>query len=76
LTENAVKRFRALSENNELGTGFNIALHDLEIRGGGNILGKEQHGNMEAVGLVLYSKLLQSAVSKVKSGEDRISRFV
>ncbi|MEI6498590.1 MAG: DEAD/DEAH box helicase [bacterium] len=69
LTENAVKRLRALAKNNELGTGFDIALHDLEIRGGGNILGREQHGNMEAIGLVLYSKMLKKAVENLrKSG--------
>lgn len=66
LTENATKRLKALVQNNELGTGFNIALHDLEIRGGGNILGREQHGSMEAVGLVLYSKLLKQAVENLR----------
>lgn len=67
ITENAVKRLKALLDNTELGTGYNIALSDLEIRGGGNILGKKQHGNMELVGLVLYSKLLKIAVDKIKS---------
>jgi len=67
LTQNALKRLRALAENTELGTGYEIALSDLEIRGGGNILGRDQHGNMEAVGLVLYSKLLEAAVTKFKS---------
>ncbi len=65
ITNNAFKRLKALVENTELGSGYNIALSDLEIRGGGNILGKEQHGNMEAVGLVLYSKLLKMAVLKI-----------
>ena len=67
LTENAVKRFKSLSNYSDLGSGFNIALSDLEIRGGGNILGKEQHGNMEAVGLVLYTKLLEGAVKKLRN---------
>lgn len=67
LTGNAFKRLQSLCENTELGSGFNIAMSDLEIRGGGNILGREQHGNMEAVGLVLYSKLLKQAVDKLKS---------
>lgn len=67
LANNAFKRLQALSENTELGSGFNIAMSDLEIRGGGNILGREQHGNMEAIGLILYSKLLKQAVDKLKS---------
>ena len=67
LTLNALKRLKAIVENSELGTGYNLALHDLEIRGGGNILGRDQHGNMEAVGLVLYGKLLNKAVEKLKT---------
>lgn len=67
ITDTAFKRFKALIENTELGSGYNIALSDLEIRGGGNILGREQHGNMEAIGLVLYSKLLTEAVNKLKT---------
>lgn len=67
ITDNAFKRLKALIENTELGSGYNIALSDLEIRGGGNVLGKEQHGNMEAVGLVLYTKLLNKAVEKIKA---------
>jgi transcription-repair coupling factor (superfamily II helicase) len=67
ITDNAIKRLKALVENVELGSGFNIALSDLEIRGGGNILGREQHGNMETVGLVLYSKLLKMAVDNYQT---------
>ncbi len=67
LSENATKRLKSMAENTELGTGYEIALQDLEIRGGGNILGRDQHGNMEAVGLVLYSKLLKKAVDKIKN---------
>jgi len=66
MTNNALKRLQAISENTELGTGYDIALSDLEIRGGGNILGKEQHGSMEAVGLMLYSKLLKLAVENLR----------
>jgi len=66
ITQNAFKRLKAIVENTELGSGYNISLSDLEIRGGGNILGKEQHGNMEAVGLVLYSKLLKKAVENLR----------
>jgi transcription-repair coupling factor (superfamily II helicase) len=65
ITTNAHKRLKALLDNSELGSGYNIALSDLEIRGGGNILGREQHGNMEAIGLVLYTKLLNQAVMKL-----------
>lgn len=67
ITPNAFKRLKAIVENTDLGSGYNISLSDLEIRGGGNILGKEQHGNMEAVGLVLYSKLLKKAVEKLRN---------
>lgn len=68
ISPQAFKRIRALIDNSILGTGFNIAMSDLEIRGGGNILGREQHGNMEAIGLVLYSQLLNTAVEKMKNG--------
>lgn len=67
LTLEARKRLIALVDNSQLGAGFNIALSDLEIRGGGNILGREQHGTMEAVGLVLYTKLLRQTVDKLKN---------
>lgn len=67
ISQNAIKRLRALADNTELGMGYNIALEDLEIRGGGNILGKEQHGSMETMGLVLYSKLLNKAVENLKA---------
>lgn len=66
ITDEAFKRLKSMVENTDLGSGFNIALNDLEIRGGGNILGREQHGNMEAVGLMLYSKLLKKAVDKLR----------
>lgn len=66
ITQNAMKRLRSLAEQTAIGSGFNIALSDLEIRGGGNVLGREQHGNMEAIGLVLYTRLLEQAVKKLK----------
>lgn len=65
LTENASKRLKSMAENTELGTGYEIALQDLEIRGGGNVLGRDQSGNMEAVGLILYSKMLKIAVDNL-----------
>ena len=62
MTGDAVKRLQAVKEFTELGSGFKIALRDLEIRGGGNILGPEQHGFMVAVGYELYCRLLEQAV--------------
>jgi transcription-repair coupling factor (superfamily II helicase) len=69
LTETAQKRLRVLSELSELGAGFKLALHDLEIRGAGNILGAEQSGNIAAVGFELYTHMLEQAVKELK-GED------
>ncbi|MCR3921429.1 MAG: transcription-repair coupling factor [Firmicutes bacterium] len=62
LTEVAEKRLQAIKEFTELGSGFKIALRDLEIRGSGNILGPEQHGHMMAVGFDMYVKLLEDAI--------------
>jgi transcription-repair coupling factor (superfamily II helicase) len=69
LTGNAKKRLQSLLEARELGSGFQLALRDLEIRGVGNILGKEQHGKVSAVGLALYSRLLAQAVDEIKTGK-------
>ena len=66
LTEVATKRLEAIREYTEFGSGFKIAMRDLEIRGAGNILGGEQHGHMEAVGYDMYIKLLNEAVSEEK----------
>ena len=66
LTEVAQKRLSAIREFTEFGSGFKIAMRDLEIRGAGNILGGEQHGHMEAVGYDMYVKLLNEAVSLMK----------
>ena len=68
LTEVAQKRLSAIREFTEFGSGFKIAMRDLEIRGAGNILGGEQHGHMETVGYDLYLKLLGEAV-KMEKGE-------
>lgn len=68
LTEDAYKRLEAIREFRELGSGFKIALRDLEIRGAGNILGKEQHGHMQKVGYDMYVKLLDE-VTKELSGQ-------
>jgi len=69
LREVAEKRLEAIREFTELGSGFKIAMRDLEIRGAGNILGRKQHGHMEAVGYDLYCKMLSDAVKTLK-GED------
>ena len=66
LTQDAYKRLDAILEYTELGSGFKIAMRDLEIRGAGDILGKEQHGHMEKVGYDMYCKLLESAVKELK----------
>jgi len=71
LTGNAKKRLQSLLEARELGSGFQLALRDLEIRGVGNILGKEQHGKVSAVGLALYSRLLAQAVDEIKTGKNQ-----
>lgn len=66
LKEVAEKRLAAIREFTDLGSGFKIAMRDLEIRGAGNLLGEEQHGHMEAVGYDLYCKMLNEAVKQLK----------
>ena len=66
LREVAEKRLSAIREFTDLGSGFKIAMRDLEIRGAGNLLGAEQHGHMEAVGYDLYCKMLNEAVKLLK----------
>jgi len=66
LKEVAEKRLQAIKEFTELGSGFKIAMRDLEIRGAGNLLGAKQHGHMEAVGYDLYCKMLNEAVKTLK----------
>jgi len=66
LSEKAKLRLEALKEAEELGSGYKIALRDLEIRGAGNILGKEQSGNINQVGLNLYCQILSQAIEKLK----------
>ncbi|PRX21781.1 helicase-like protein [Orenia metallireducens] len=67
LSEIAEKRLKAIKEFTNLGSGFKIAMRDLEIRGAGNILGPEQHGHIEAIGFSLYCKLLEEAVNNLKN---------
>ncbi len=66
ITEGAQKRLRVIEEFTDLGSGFKIALRDLEIRGAGNILGAEQHGHIVTVGYELYCRLLEEAVMALK----------
>src|SRR3990170_4774764 len=71
ITGDARKRLEVIQELTELGSGFKIAAHDLEIRGAGNLLGGEQSGQIEAVGFDLYTQLMEEAVAELK-GEERI----
>ncbi|HEY9575626.1 MAG TPA: transcription-repair coupling factor [Lachnospiraceae bacterium] len=74
LKEVAEKRLMAIREYTELGSGFKIAMRDLEIRGAGNLLGEKQSGHMEAVGYNLYCKMLNEAV-KMAKGIDEVKDF-
>jgi len=69
LKEVAEKRLTAIREFTELGSGFKVAMRDLEIRGAGNLLGRAQHGHMEAVGYELYCRMLNDAVKSLKGQE-------
>jgi transcription-repair coupling factor (superfamily II helicase) len=71
VTKDAQKRLEALQRFTELGAGFQIASHDLEIRGAGNLLGKDQSGQIEAVGFDLYSQLMDEAVRELKGEPPR-----
>jgi len=66
LTEVAEKRLKAIKEFTELGSGFKIALKDLEIRGAGNMMGSSQHGHMSSIGYDLYCKMLEDTINKLK----------
>ncbi len=69
LSEQAYKRLSALMEYTEMGSGYKIAMRDLEIRGAGNVLGKEQHGHMDKVGYELYNKLLKEELNEVTKNQ-------
>lgn len=71
LKEVAEKRLMAIKEFTELGSGFKIAMRDLEIRGAGSLLGKQQHGHIQAVGYDLYCKMLEQAVREEKGIPER-----
>lgn len=72
LKEVAEKRLQAIKEFTDLGSGFKIAMRDLEIRGAGNLLGKAQHGHMEAVGYDMYCKMLNEAVMTAQGKEIQV----
>jgi len=69
ITEDAIKRLDALSALEELGVGFTLATHDLEIRGAGELLGDEQSGHVQEIGFSLYTELLERAVQALKDGK-------
>ncbi len=70
LSESAYKRLNALMEFTEMGSGYKIAMRDLEIRGAGNVLGREQHGHMDRIGYELYNKLLKESLGEVTKDFD------
>jgi transcription-repair coupling factor (superfamily II helicase) len=69
LNKNAVKRLEAIQLMEELGSGFYLAMHDLEIRGAGEVLGEAQSGEIQEVGFSLYARMLERAVRKLKAGK-------
>jgi transcription-repair coupling factor (superfamily II helicase) len=69
LSEIATKRLNAIREFTEFGSGFKIAMRDLEIRGAGNLIGAEQHGHMDAVGYETYCKILEGMIKELKGEE-------
>jgi len=69
LTPQATKRLRLLGSLDTLGAGFNLASHDLDLRGAGNLLGEEQSGHIKEVGYELYQQMLEETIAKIRSGE-------
>ena len=76
LTEDATNRLQAIAENTELGSGFKIAMRDLQIRGAGELLGKTQHGHMIKIGYDMYTKLLNETLRKLKGEKVEIERDI
>ena len=75
LGSDAYKRLEAILEYSDMGSGYKIAMRDLEIRGAGNVLGPEQHGHMANVGYALYMALLNQAITEVKSSKELIEKI-
>jgi transcription-repair coupling factor (superfamily II helicase) len=73
LTDGAEKRLKILSSLDNLGAGFTLASHDLDMRGGGNLLGEEQSGHIREVGVELYQAMLEEAVTALKEGREEAS---
>jgi len=69
LTSDAFKRLEAIRDANQLGSGFTLAAHDLEIRGAGELLGKGQSGHIQSIGFTLYTELLDKAVKAIRTGK-------
>lgn len=69
ITADAVKRLEAISKADQLGSGFTLATHDLEIRGAGELLGEDQSGHIQTIGFTLYMELLDRAVEAIRSGK-------
>jgi transcription-repair coupling factor (superfamily II helicase) len=72
LTETADRRLQVLQSLDQLGAGFSVASHDLDIRGAGNLLGEEQSGHVKEVGIELYQEMLEEAVAQMRSGEQAV----
>ncbi|KAF0187363.1 MAG: transcription-repair coupling factor [Hyphomonadaceae bacterium] len=72
MTAGAEKRLRVLSSLDNLGAGFTLASHDLDMRGGGNLLGEEQSGQIKEVGVELYQSMLEDAVMAIKEGREEV----
>lgn len=68
LSPKALERLKTIQDNTELGSGYNIAMRDLQIRGAGGVLSRAQHGHITAIGLSLYTKLLNKAIDEMRSG--------
>ena len=73
ITPQATKRLKILQSLDSLGAGFQLASHDLDMRGGGNLLGEEQSGNIKEVGVELYQQMLEEAVIEIKDGQEALS---
>ncbi|GHP33994.1 transcription-repair-coupling factor [Helicobacter pylori] len=76
LNEQSLKRLLALEKNSYLGSGESIAYHDLEIRGGGNLLGQDQSGHIKNIGYALYTRMLEDAIYELSGGKKRLEKSV
>lgn len=76
LNKQALKRLLALEKNSYLGSGESIAYHDLEIRGGGNLLGQDQSGHIKNIGYALYTRMLEDAIYELSGGKKRLEKSV